>query len=154
MNWNIRFNNYTAEQVYESVKLDKHLIGFDNAESKLNTLKNKLEELFFDANWWKDKCENAAVHYENMQRNLYEHPEDFSEENVKEANSKSPQLLYDIANALEDGTHKLQGALSKINYILKNLKLAKDESKDESKKVLDKISNAIDLMEKYLGVNF
>lgn len=154
MSRNVNFNRNTAESVYDSIKKGKHLEGFTHAEDKLETLKSKLESLLFDAKWWGDKCESAAVHYEHMQKQLQAHPEDFSDDNKWEANSKSPQKLYEYAAILSGGASKLQDAINKVNEILTDFKHAKDEAEERGKKVLDKIKQAIDLMDSYLKVSF
>ena len=154
MSWNVNFNSHTAEGVYDAVERGKYLAGFSNARDRLEALKRELERLLSEAKWWGDQCESAAVHYEHTLKQLQDYPGNFSDDNAREANSKSPQMLYEYTAALRSGASKLQDAINKIGEILSNLNRAQDEAEEDGKKVLEKIKQAIDLMESYLKVNF
>lgn len=154
MSWNINFNHYAADNVYSAVQRNKHLSGFSVAEEKLNILKNRLENLLFDAEWWGGKCKEKADHYSYMQDELRKNPDDFSAEHAREVAGQSPQKFYDYAAALNGGANRLRDALNEVSEILKKVEGASCDAKEDSKKVLDKIKQAIDLMDRYLRVNF
>lgn len=154
MSWNVNFNKNTAENVYSAVQKNKHLKGFYCAEDKLNDLKNKLENLLFEAEWWGGKCKEAADHYAYMQKQYQDNPNDFSDAHAREVNNKSSQMLYDYVTALSGGASKLRDAINAVTEILTKIKYAEDDAKEESKKVLEKITHAIDLMDSYLRVSF
>lgn len=152
--WNINFNSSNAEGVYEDLKKGKHLSGFSAAVAKLNALRGKLQSMLNDAEWWGGKCQSAAEHYDYAQQQLKDHPNDFSEESARKANSKSPSMLYSYASALSEGVNKINGAIEAVDSILEKLDSAVTEAEEESKRVLEKITNAIDLMDSYLRVEF
>lgn len=152
--WNINFNSSNAEEVYEDIKKGKHLSGFSAAVAKLNALRGKLQSMLNDAEWWGGKCQSSAEHYDYAQQQLKDHPNDFSEESAREVNSKSPAMLYDYASALSEGVNKIKDAIEAVDSILEKLDLAENKAKEESGKILKKITNAIDLMDSYLHVEF
>lgn len=151
---NVDYNRNTAECVYNDIRKGKHLKGFSVAEEKLGYLKSELESIRFDAEWWGAKCKESADHYNYMQEQLRQNPQDFSDDHAIEVSRKSPQVLYGYAAVLKEGENKLRTAIIKINDILKMLNYAKDAAEKSGKTVLDKISHAIGLMDSYLRVNF
>ena len=151
---NIEFNKSVAEAIGDEVKRCKHLAGFGVAESKLKSLKGMLEGALFDAEWWRDKCESAAIHYEHLQKQYNDNPADFSESHAQEVNGKSPQTLSSYAEELKSGADKLRAAIESVGEMLDNLERAKDCAVEQSKAVADKIFYAVELMDKYLQVEF
>lgn len=152
--WNIGFRSDVAQSVYDAVEKGKHLKGFFVAEEKLNDLKNALESALFDCEWWGDKCEQEANHYAYMQKQLQENPQDFSDEHAREVTRKSPQVLYAYADRLKQGADDLRASVHSVEEILKYLQNAKECAQEDSKKVLAKITHAVDLMDTYLRVRF
>lgn len=154
MNWNINFNKSAAENIYYAVERHRHLTGFLKAEDKLNNLKSRLENLLSEIEWVIDKCKKSADHYAYMQKELQANPEDFSDEHAREVSSKSPQILYEYVADLNSGASKVRDAINAIGNILDKIKHAENEAEEESKKVLEKITHAIELMDSYLRVSF
>lgn len=154
MSWSIDFDKYIAESVYSSVENGNHLTGFSKAQDELTNLKYKLENMLFDCEWWGGKCESTAEHYDYMQKQLQDNPDDFSDDHAREVQSQSPEVLYNYAAALRGGTIILQEAIARINEISTNISNAKNEAEAGQKNVLDKIKQAIELMDEYLGVRF
>lgn len=152
--WNIDFNKSIAEAIGDEVKCCKHLAGFDVASNKLKSLKSKLEGALFDAEWWASKCDSAATHYEHLQKQYNDNPADFSASHAQEVNGKSPQTLSSYAAALKSGADKLRAAIESVGEMLSNLERAKDDAVEQSKAVADKIFYAVELMDKYLHVEF
>ena len=152
--WGIDYNSGVAERICDSVCGGKHLKGFDSAEHKLGLLKSALEKILFDAEWWGEKCYNAANHYQAMQKDLAERPGDFSESHAREAVSKSPQTLFAYADELKSGQSRLHDAITSVDEMLKRLQNAKHDATEGGKKVTVKISHAIELMARYLHVDF
>lgn len=150
----IEYAEYTANAVSEAVQKGAHLKGFSVAANALETLIKKLKEVLFDAEWWRNQCEQEARAYEAMQRDLRTNPEAFSAERTREVCRKSPKKLYAYADVLKDGEENARRAIEFIEERMHELELAEFDAKEDTKKVTEKISYAMELMNEYLKVSF
>lgn len=152
--WNVNYNRAVAERIGDDIKRGKHLSGFAAAEDKLKYLQGVLQSVLNEAAWWRDKADRAAMHYDGMQKQLRENPQDFSPEHAREVSSKSPSALYDLAAKLKAGERRLYEAMTSVGEILKHVQNAHDRAQADSVMISDKIARAIDLMNSYLKVTF
>lgn len=152
--WNVNYNSAVAERIGDDIKCGKHLSGFVNAEDKLMYLQGVLKNVLSEASWWRDKAEQAAMHYDGMQKQLRENPQDFSSEHAREVCGKSPAALYDMTAKLKAGESRLYEAINSVGEIIKHVQNAQERAQADSVMIYDKIARAIDLMNSYLDVAY